>query len=328
MTRTAENYLKCVVLIVMILILPQHGSSQNSGIRQFSSREDCVAAKAKYDEGVKLINFNERRAAFQRAVDLCPKYAEAHVNLADALEHLGLMKKEKFEGTHEANKLLDDAIRHYSLAMQLKPDLLPAQLGMADVFMAQGRYPLAAESYRKVLRIRPGYHGVEARLREAENRARSTSVKLKTASEITSDVKSADLNTMYKTMGFEEYVIKDSDRQSFNNILFEGWSAAIRPGEPVNQLNEIGKALTSEEMSSYRFIIEGHANAVGEFDRNMTLSKERATAVKEYLVNNFGIDKDRMITQGFGYTRPKHEMATDASNRRVEIVFFNEGNKP
>jgi OOP family OmpA-OmpF porin len=128
-------------------------------------------------------------------------------------------------------------------------------------------------------------------------------------------------------MGIEDYTVADTARQSFNNILFEGWSSAIRPGEPVNQLNEIGKALASKEMSSFKFIIEGHANAAGPFDRNMVVSNERAAAVKEYLVKNYRIDPSRIITQGFGYNSPKHNPATDALNRRVEIVFFNEENK-
>ena len=327
MSSRRKAYFYCLSLLLLALLCPLQGLPQESNSRNASKKEDCSAAKAKYAEGVKLLNYNERRAAFLQAIDLCPSYAEAHVNLADALEHLGLMKKETFRGVQDANKLLDEALRHYSRAIELKPDLVAARLGMADVFMAQGRYPLAAENYRKALNSQPRFQGVESRLREAESRSATVSGKLKTASEITSDVQKSNLQTMYKTMGFEDYVIKDSDRQSFNNILFKGWSAAIEPGEPVNQLNEIGKALASKDMLSYKFIIEGHANAVGESDRNMNLSNERANAVREYLVKNFGITPDRMIIQGFGYSRPKHDPATDALNRRVEIVFFNEENK-
>ena len=326
MSRTSKTCCFSLIPFFFIMMFVACGFVRESIARESSTTENCMSAKDVYAAGVKLLNYNERRAAFQKAVDLCPSYAEAHVNLADAFEHLGLSKKENFKGVQEANKLLDEALKHYSQALELKPDLIAARLGMADVFMAQGRYPLAAENYKKVLSSRPGFHGVDSRLREAENRARSASGKLKMASEIASDAKKSDLKSMYKTMGFEDYVIKDSDRQSFNNILFDGWSAAIRPGEPINQLNEIGKALASKEMASYRFIIEGHANAVGQADRNMNLSNERAEAVRDYLSKNFGIHQERMIVQGFGYSRPKHNPATDSQNRRVEIVFFNEEN--
>jgi outer membrane protein OmpA-like peptidoglycan-associated protein len=327
MTLNSSACLVCLVLIMTVFCAAVPGVAMENKSSMPSEVDKCSAAKGKYNEGVKLLNYETRRAAFQKAVELCPSYAEAHVNLADALEHLGLMTKQNFKGVQEANKLLDEAIHHYNKAIELKPDLVAARLGLADVFMAQGRYPLAAENYRKALNSQPRFQGLETRLHEAERRASLVTEGVKKASEIASQAQKSNLQSMFKTMGFEDYVIKDSDRQSFNNILFEGWSSAIRPGEPINQLNEIGKALSSKEMSSYKFIIEGHANAVGEFDRNMNLSNERANAVKEYLSKNFGIDKDRMTTQGFGYTRPKHNPPTDAMNRRVEIVFFDEGNK-
>jgi len=327
MSLSINAYLFYLSLSLLVICFPWTGFTQAQTSKGLLKGEDCSAARVKYAEGVKLLNYKERLAAFQKAVDLCPTYAEAHVNLADAFEHLGLMTKENFSGVQEANKLLDMAARHYAIAIELKPDLLAPQLGLADVFMAQGRYPLAVENYRKALKSQPACPGLEDRLREAESRVHSTIKGVKRASEITNEAKKANLKSMYKTMGFEDFVIKDSDRQSFNNILFEGWSASIRPGEPINQLNEIGKALSSKEMESFRFIIEGHANSVGEFERNMNLSNERARAVKEYLVKNYSINPDRMITQGFGYTRPKHDPATDALNRRVEIVFFNEDNK-
>ncbi len=327
MIRNSSAYLFCLMLIMMVFCSAVPGMTMEKGPGTVPKGDKCSSAREKYNEGVKLLNYEARRSAFQKAVELCPSYAEAHVNLADAFEHLGLMRKENFNGVQEANKLLDQAARHYSRAIELKPDLIAARLGLADVLMAQGRYPLAAENYKKALKSEPRFQGLETRLHEAERRASLVTEGIKKSSEIITEAKESNLQTMYKTMGFEDYVIKDSDRQSFNNILFEGWSSAIRPGEPINQLNEIGKALSSKEMSSFRFIIEGHANAVGESDRNMNLSNDRARAVKEYLVKNFGIDQDRMITQGFGYTRPKHDPATNALNRRVEIVFFHEDDK-
>jgi outer membrane protein OmpA-like peptidoglycan-associated protein len=321
------SHLFYLSLLALIVCSTWVGFSWAESSKALIKGEDCSAARVKYAEGVKLLNYEERLAAFQKAVELCPSYAEAHVNLADAFEHLGLMRKENFKGVQQANKLLDDAVHHYTRAIELKPDLVAARLGLADVLMAQGRYPLAAENYRKALKLEPRFQGLETRLHEADRRSGLVTERVKKASEITAEARESNLQTMYKTMGFEDYVIKDSDRQSFNNILFEGWSSAIRTGEPINQLNEIGKALSSKELSSFRFIIEGHANAVGEFDRNMKLSNDRARAVKEYLVRNFGIDQDRMITQGFGYTRPKHDPATNALNRRVEIVFFHEEDK-
>jgi outer membrane protein OmpA-like peptidoglycan-associated protein len=329
MNRKSIAYLFGLVLIMTVFCSAVPGMTMEKGPGMQSKGDKCLAAKEKYNEGVQLINYKARREAFQKAVELCPDYAEAHVNLADALEKLGVEEKAKFsqEKVKNGNKLLDDAVEHYSRALNLKPELVAAQIGLGDVYVSRGSYPLAIEQYKKALKLKPENSGVEARLKGAEGLAGANSNEVRTGSQIIRDVKEKNLTVALKTMGIEDYTVADTARQSFNNILFEGWSSAIRPGEPVNQLNEIGKALASKEMSSFKFIIEGHANAAGPFDRNMVVSNERAAAVKEYLVKNYRIDPSRIITQGFGYNSPKHNPATDALNRRVEIVFFNEENK-
>jgi outer membrane protein OmpA-like peptidoglycan-associated protein len=295
------------------------------------SADQLSAAKTKYDEGVKLINYEARRASFQKAVDLCPTYAEAYVNLADAFEHLGLSKKKNDQKSLlEANKLLDEAVRNYSKAIDLNRNLVAPKIGLGDVYMAQGRYPLAVESYENALKSQPNVQGVKERLDEAKRLAESDpedTKNVKNASKITDQVKSANLMGMYKTMGIENFTVADTARQSFNNILFDGWSSTIKQGDPINQLNEIGKALSSVDMASYKFVIEGHANTVGGFERNMDLSNDRARVVKEYLVQNFKVAPERIMTQGFGYTRPKHFPHTNEKNRRVEVVFVNDDSK-
>jgi len=62
---------------------------------------------------------------------------------------------------------------------------------------------------------------------------------------------------------------------------------------------------------------------VGVAAANLTLSQDRAAAVKAYLVTTFGIATDRLTTAGFGDTRPAGDNTTDAGraeNRRVELV--------
>jgi outer membrane protein OmpA-like peptidoglycan-associated protein len=55
----------------------------------------------------------------------------------------------------------------------------------------------------------------------------------------------------------------------------------------------------------------------------MTLSGDRATSVKAYLVQNFGIEDARLRTMGLGPSRPVDTNDTEAGrqrNRRVELV--------
>jgi outer membrane protein OmpA-like peptidoglycan-associated protein len=84
-------------------------------------------------------------------------------------------------------------------------------------------------------------------------------------------------------------------------------------------LNNIVKILN--ENPDLKAKIEGHTDNAGDDAKNMTLSANRAEAVKTYLVNK-GISADRITTEGFGETMPIADNTTSAGrtkNRRVEI---------
>ncbi len=73
--------------------------------------------------------------------------------------------------------------------------------------------------------------------------------------------------------------------------------------------------------SGMKVELHGHCDNVGTPDYNMDLSIRRAESVKSYLVV-MGIDKNRMTTKGFGYTKPIALNGTEVGrslNRRVEI---------
>lgn len=68
--------------------------------------------------------------------------------------------------------------------------------------------------------------------------------------------------------------------------------------------------------------VEGHADARGDEDFNLRLSKARAKAVLEFLAER-GVDRARLASEGFGSTRPLVEGSTEHAwfmNRRVEFV--------
>ena len=293
--------------------------------------DDCAEAKTLYQQGVNLLHDDERLAAFQKAVDLCPDYAEAHNNLADAYENLGRRKKRTFsEQTQiDGDRNLGKAEYHYKKALELKPDMIAPRLGLAIVNIYQGRYPVAIRYYEEVLQRKPGFPHLQERIKLLKTLDSSVDRKdVREALKIISEIgQTTDYMDDFSTMGIKDEVVRDiksRPRQSFNNILFPPWSSVIEQGNPTKQVNEIGQALASPELKSLKFIIEGHANNVGSSDRNITLSNDRAKAVREYLIKNYGVAPDRIITQGFGFTKPKYIPDTDIRNRRVEIIFFNE----
>jgi outer membrane protein OmpA-like peptidoglycan-associated protein len=103
-------------------------------------------------------------------------------------------------------------------------------------------------------------------------------------------------------------------------IYFDFASARIRP-ESEEVLNEIAMALNNNP--SWQLIVEGHTDNIGGDSYNMDLSKYRAAAVKQALVEQFHISPNRLVTSGYGATRPVESNASmegRARNRRVELV--------
>ncbi len=103
-------------------------------------------------------------------------------------------------------------------------------------------------------------------------------------------------------------------------IYFDFNSAKLRP-ESAPVLKEISDAL--KDNPGWKIKIDGHTDNVGGDAYNMQLSQRRAEAVKQALINQYGISSDRMTPEGFGASRPKATNTTvegRALNRRVELV--------
>jgi len=104
-----------------------------------------------------------------------------------------------------------------------------------------------------------------------------------------------------------------------HGILFDVDKATIKP-ESMGTLNQIKRILTQNP--DLKFEVDGHTDNTGAAAHNLTLSQQRAAAVKAELVS-MGIDATRLTTKGFGDTKPIAPNSTDegnANNRRVEFV--------
>ncbi len=69
--------------------------------------------------------------------------------------------------------------------------------------------------------------------------------------------------------------------------------------------------------------ITGHTDSTGDATANQALSQRRAEAVKQALVEKYGVDGGRLTAKGYGAEQPVADNATEAGravNRRVEIV--------
>ena len=107
---------------------------------------------------------------------------------------------------------------------------------------------------------------------------------------------------------------------STNGILFDSGSANIQP-QSLGIVRQISQVLMQDE--NIKLNIIGHTDADGPDDVNLKLSKARAAAVKEVLINIYKVSANRLTTDGKGETQPLGDNKTadgKAQNRRVEFV--------
>src|SRR5205085_9671323 len=84
---------------------------------------------------------------------------------------------------------------------------------------------------------------------------------------------------------------------SLPQITFDFGSAQLRP-EAIETLRNLGKALAEELKDQKLFTIEGHTDAAGAFEQNQDLSRGRAEAVRELLVRDMGVARERLGITG------------------------------
>ncbi|MBQ4914997.1 OmpA family protein [Maribacter sp. MMG018] len=98
-----------------------------------------------------------------------------------------------------------------------------------------------------------------------------------------------------------------------NKSDVKGTSAAT-----LNKLADIFK-----EYPNSNILVEGHTDSAGSDEYNMTLSKQRAQSVTDYLIAQ-GISPTRFTTKWYGETQPVGDNSTaegKAQNRRVELAI-------
>jgi outer membrane protein OmpA-like peptidoglycan-associated protein len=92
-------------------------------------------------------------------------------------------------------------------------------------------------------------------------------------------------------------------------------------GDSQTVLDTLARALQSDALAGFSFMVEGHADSRGNDSRNQELSQQRADAVATYLMKAHGILPERLVTIGKGSSEPLNTARVDApENRRVTIV--------
>jgi outer membrane protein OmpA-like peptidoglycan-associated protein len=106
-----------------------------------------------------------------------------------------------------------------------------------------------------------------------------------------------------------------------HNVLFKQSTSVLLP-QAYATLDSVSGFLIRNP--SIRIEVAGHTDAHGHPKANVTLSRERAVAIKKYLIGS-GVAADRIIAKGYGGSKPVAPNDTEENrrlNRRVEFVIL------
>ncbi len=115
-------------------------------------------------------------------------------------------------------------------------------------------------------------------------------------------------------------VVKEISRDGLllSGVTFE-LNKAVLAESSSKTLDEVANSLIA--WIEVKVEIQGHTDSTGSAEKNLTMSQERADAVKNYLYNK-GVAEDRMVAKGYGKDVPVADNKTAegrAQNRRVEL---------
>ena len=108
---------------------------------------------------------------------------------------------------------------------------------------------------------------------------------------------------------------------STSGILFDSGSVSIKK-QSYGIIRQISQVLQQD--STIKLKIVGHTDADGDESKNLILSKSRAAAVKNALIEIYKIDESRLTTNGKGESEAIADNKTSAGkaeNRRVEFIL-------
>jgi outer membrane protein OmpA-like peptidoglycan-associated protein len=106
-------------------------------------------------------------------------------------------------------------------------------------------------------------------------------------------------------------------------VNFDTNKATIKK-DSFQLLQDVSKVL-NDNPNIRKIRVEGHTDNVGKPDKNLKLSKDRAASVMKFLVEQGKVDAARLVSEGYGDTKPVADNGTKegkAKNRRVEFLIL------
>jgi OmpA-OmpF porin, OOP family len=129
----------------------------------------------------------------------------------------------------------------------------------------------------------------------------------------------------YLEIGGKDLILipaESGQKLTLNNIFFEFAKTNLQE-ESFPELNRLIEFLNNNK--AMQIEISGHTDSIGSDEVNIKVSQGRADAVKNYLTNTGKIPTARIVTKGYGKTRPVATNETEEgqqANRRVEFLIL------
>lgn len=121
----------------------------------------------------------------------------------------------------------------------------------------------------------------------------------------------------------EAEVLKDSYNIviRLSSLNFDTGKSIIDP-QYYSLLSKVQKAI--QTFPDCTVSVEGHTDSQGSDDANLSLSQERADAVRQYLLANLDINSNKILAIGYGETKPIANNEAEEGrrkNRRIDVVI-------
>jgi outer membrane protein OmpA-like peptidoglycan-associated protein len=117
------------------------------------------------------------------------------------------------------------------------------------------------------------------------------------------------------------YELREYTRRIDLDINFDSGAWEITPDQ-YPKLERLARSMLRalDRDPDLVFLIEGHTDAVGSDDDNLSLSDRRAATVAEILTEQFGVPAENLVTQGYGEQYLKVDtQGAERLNRRVAV---------
>jgi len=119
----------------------------------------------------------------------------------------------------------------------------------------------------------------------------------------------------------EEIASMAKDKPNIDLTITFDYNSADISAKSLPEVQKLGRALTNPDLKGSTFLLAGHTDAAGSDNYNQDLSERRADSIKRYLMDNFHIAANDLVTVGYGKSKLKDPAQPLAEvNRRVQVV--------